>query len=171
LSSTRFNQHQPLMHVWRSLSRCLSQPGYAAVPVCCSSPSLYLRCHLTRHNSSSSSTKEGSSNVPKAISLSQTLKLMEEILLSNASRKEPLSPEHTTLMKSKPPKKTKLKRRVVPREREPRKRLNDRRGAKQLPKKIEDPNREISFESVLIHDWKGIFRTCTLNPLFSIFSC
>ena len=102
---------------------------------------------------------------------------MDNIPLSNVSTKEPRSPEYTSLMKAAPPKKTKLKRRVVPREREQRKRLKDRKEAKQLLKKIEDLNKQIAFESGLqdkvdgpqvIPDWKGISQKHALYVRWSV---
>jgi hypothetical protein len=162
------------MHAWRSLSRCLLQPGCIAAPVCRSSPSLHPRCHSIRHKSSS--TKQELTDEPrKHRSLSEALRLLDSAYHSQTSTKEPPSPKYLPRLKARPPslaKTTKSKRRVVPREREQRKRLKDRRDAKQLLKEITSLNKQLSFESGdnmnsedvprQSPDWKGISQKLAL---------
>jgi len=154
------------MQAWGSLSRCFSHPGCIAAHACRSSPSLYARCHSIRRMSSS--TKEGSKDAPcKPVSLSETLRLMDNIPHPKISTKEPQSPEYTSLLKFRQPalgKKTKLKRR--PRDTEKMKRIKERRETKQLLKKIQHLNKQIESGLPGIVDseggrpinvdWKGI---------------
>jgi hypothetical protein len=75
---------------------------------------------------------------------------MSSDLYSETSTKEPRCPEYTSFMKSRAPglvKKKKLKRRIVPRDREQRKRRKDRREAKLVLKEIEDLNKKLSVGS------------------------
>lgn len=128
------------MQTWRSLSRCLLQPGHVPVPLCRSRLCLYRRCYSNRHEPS---TKEGRPR--KTPSLSEKLRDMDTTPFPKTSEKPPQSPEYTTFSKSKPPAKTlKLKRRISPRKREQRKRRTDRREAKLA---LDNINKKLSIES------------------------